>query len=161
MRREPVAVAELSRAVVAEFDARTRRRGKPIDLDAAADIRADADPGAVARVLRILLDNALRHSPADRAVRVEVRTPDSGVEIVVSDRGPGIPLADRERIFDRFARGTDAGEQGGFGLGLAIGRELSERMGGSLVLAGCDGGVTRFVLRLPATEAGRTNAIPT
>jgi signal transduction histidine kinase len=161
MRREPVAVAELSRAVVAEFDARTRRRGKPIDLDAAVDIRADADPGAVARVLRILLDNALRHSPADAAVRVEVRAADSGVEIVVSDRGPGIPLADRERIFDRFARGTDAGEHGGFGLGLAIGRELSERMGGSLVLGGCEGGVTRFVLHLPAAEAGRTNAIPT
>jgi signal transduction histidine kinase len=161
MRREPVAVAELSRAVVAEFDARARRRGTPIDLDAAVDIRADADPGAVARVLRILLDNALRHSPADAAVHVEVRAPDSAVEIVVSDRGPGIPLADRERIFDRFARGTDAGEQGGFGLGLAIGRELSERMGGSLVLGGCDGGVTRFVLRLPAAEAGRANAIPT
>jgi signal transduction histidine kinase len=161
MRREPVAVAELSRAVVAEFDARARRRSTPIDLDAAVDIRADADPGAVARVLRILLDNALRHSPADAAVRVEVRAPDSAVEVVVSDRGPGVPLADRERIFQRFARGTDAGEQGGFGLGLAIGRELSERMGGSLVLGGCDGGVTRFVLRLPAAEAGRANAIPT
>jgi signal transduction histidine kinase len=161
MRREPVAVAELSRAVVAEFDARARRGGTPIDLDAAVDIRADADPGAVARVLRILLDNALRHSPADAAVHVEIRAPDPAVEIVVSDRGPGIPLADRERIFERFARGTDAGEEGGFGLGLAIGRELSERMGGSLVLEDCDGGVTKFVLRLPVAEAGRANAIPT
>jgi signal transduction histidine kinase len=115
----------------------------------------------VARVLRILLDNALRHSPKDTAVHVEVRAPDSAVEIVVSDRGPGIPVADRERIFERFARGADPGEEGGFGLGLAIGRELSERMGGSLVLDGCDGGVTTFVLRLPAAPARRANAIPT
>jgi signal transduction histidine kinase len=165
MRREPVAVAELSRAVAAEFEARASRRGTRIELDAPVDLRADADPGAVARVLRILLDNALRHSPADAAVQVDVRALGAAVEIGVADHGPGIPLADRERIFDRFARGADAGEQGGFGLGLAIGRELSERMGGSLVLDHGDGGMTRFALRLPAAEAvaeaGQANAIPT
>jgi signal transduction histidine kinase len=165
MRREPVAVAELSRAVAAEFEARAHRRGGRIALDAPADLRADADPGAVARVLRILLDNALRHSPSDAAVRVEVRALGQAVEIAVADSGPGIPLADRERIFERFARGADAGAQGGFGLGLAIGRELSERMGGSLALDLCDGGITRFALRLPAAEAvaevAHANAIPT
>jgi signal transduction histidine kinase len=165
MRSEPVAVAELSRAVVAEFDARAGRRGTRVELDAPLDLRADADPGAVARVLRILLDNALRHSPADAAVQVDVRALGSAVEIGVADHGPGIAPADRERIFERFARGADAGEQGGFGLGLAIGRELSERMGGSLVLDRCEGGITRFVLRLPAAEAvaeaRQANAIPT
>ena len=52
----------------------------------------------------------------------------------VRDQGPGVPEEEREQIFERFHRGRDTGGQAGFGLGLAIGRELAERMGGELVL---------------------------
>jgi signal transduction histidine kinase len=67
----------------------------------------------------------------------------------VSDRGPGVPEGERELIFERFKRGTSTGGEAGFGLGLAIGRELADRMGGSLTLEPSDVGA-RFVLRLEA-----------
>ncbi|MDP9295037.1 MAG: sensor histidine kinase, partial [Actinomycetota bacterium] len=70
--------------------------------------------------------------------------------IEVADRGPGIPPEERDNIFQRFHRGRAAGSEGGFGLGLAIGRELAERMGGTLRLAERPGGGARFVLSLSA-----------
>jgi signal transduction histidine kinase len=70
------------------------------------------------------------------------------VGIVVEDDGPGVPPEDRDRIFERFARGRQA-QPGGFGLGLAIGRELARRMGGDLVLEDTAAGA-RFALWLPA-----------
>ena len=68
----------------------------------------------------------------------------------VIDRGPGIPPEEREHIFERFHRGRDAGPESGFGLGLAIGRELATRMGGELVLAEDEPPGARFMLTLSA-----------
>ena len=79
-----------------------------------------ADPGAVARIARILLNNAHRHG--DGRVRASGSSPGA---LEVSDDGPGVPPGEEERIFERFRRGPEAGEDGGFGLGLAIGRELA------------------------------------
>ena len=73
--------------------------------------------------------------------RVVVRV-DAPARIEVSDDGPGVPPGEEERIFERFRRGPEAGEDGGFGLGLAIGRELAEQMGGELRLVG-DGATFR------------------
>lgn len=70
------------------------------------------------------------------------------VRVVVRDHGPGVPAGDRERIFERFARG-DAAQAPGFGLGLAIARELARRMDGDLALEPQPGGAV-FVLSLPA-----------
>ncbi|MHB1809494.1 MAG: sensor histidine kinase, partial [Solirubrobacteraceae bacterium] len=78
-------------------------------------------------------------------------------EISVLDDGPGIAVEDRERIFERFTRGSAS--SGGFGLGLAIGRELALRMGGSLELAEQDTGAgARFTLRLPLSDHGGVGA---
>jgi signal transduction histidine kinase len=71
--------------------------------------------------------------------------------VEVADRGPGVPEDEREHIFERFHRGRAAGTEHGFGLGLAIGRELAERMGGTLVLADAGPGA-RFRLTLPASS---------
>src|SRR5205085_3094142 len=79
----------------------------------------------------------------------EVSSGAGGAVLAVSDRGPGVPAEERELVFERFRRGSEAGTEGGFGLGLAIGRELAERMGGGLVLAESRAGA-RFELRLPA-----------
>jgi signal transduction histidine kinase len=69
--------------------------------------------------------------------------------VAVADRGPGVDDHDRELIFERFHRGSAQSGSGGFGLGLAIGRELAERMGGSLELRNpADGAGARFVLAL-------------
>jgi signal transduction histidine kinase len=111
---------------------------------------ASGDPGAVARVGRILLDNAVRFSAAGDEIRVAAAYHGERATLEVADRGPGVPPDERELIFQRFKRGSRTGGEGGFGLGLAIGRELALKMGGELVLAEADGEPgARFMLTLP------------
>jgi signal transduction histidine kinase len=110
------------------------------------------DPDAIARVVRILVDNALRYGPAGEPIELTAGCTAERAHVEVADRGPGVHPAERERIFERFQRGRSAGAEGGFGLGLAIGRELAHRMGGSLTIAGQEGAGTRFRLELPAAE---------
>jgi signal transduction histidine kinase len=153
LRHEPVEMAEVVRAVAAEFSARADSRHTPIDFDL-QPARAAGDPGACARVVRILLDNALRYAADGQPVEVGLRASNGRVELRVHDRGPGVPEEDRARIFDRFARGSRANPEGGFGLGLAIGRELSERMEGGLDVEPGNGSGSTFLLWLPAS-AGR------
>ncbi|NTW41133.1 MAG: two-component sensor histidine kinase, partial [Cellulomonadaceae bacterium] len=106
---------------------------------------ATADAGAVARVVRNLVENAARH--ATSAVRV---TLDAG-RVIVDDDGSGIPEPDRERVFERFVRLDDSRQRGagGAGLGLAIARELAREQGGDIGLRGSPAGGLRAVLSLP------------
>jgi signal transduction histidine kinase len=159
LRSEPVELGELSRAVLAEFDLGIDERGIASSLDdGEGPVWALGDPGSVARILRILLDNAVRVSPQGGEVRVELRG-DPAPALSVVDQGPGVPSEERELIFERFKRGRDTGGQAGFGLGLAIGRELAARMGGELVLEDPDGPGARFTLRLPAARTPDADAI--
>jgi signal transduction histidine kinase len=155
LRLEPVELGELSRAVASEFAVRAADNG--VELDVVPPVGpcwASGDPGAVARVLRILLDNALRFSPPGSAIRVAARYAGDEARFEVADAGPGVPESERELIFKRFQRGSSTGGEGGFGLGLAIGRELAERLGGSLRLEDSDSGA-RFVCALPVELPGR------
>ena len=153
LRSEPVELGELTRAVAAEFHLRAHERD--IELDA---VQPDdgcwgrGDPDAVARVVRILLDNALRYGPSGEAVTLSTSSSPGHVAILVRDRGPGIAPEEREHIFERFHRGRGAGAESGFGLGLAIGRELAERMGGTLQLADGDPPGACFVLTLASAD---------
>ncbi len=117
--------------------------------DHAAPARAAAtgDPAAVTRVLRNLLDNALRHAAS--AVDVTV----AHGRVVVDDDGPGLAGEDRERVFERFVRLADARERdsGGSGLGLAIAREIAREHGGDVTLTQAPGGGLRAVLSLPVS----------
>ena len=150
LRSEPVELGETARAVAAEFDARARERDISIILDEhGGQSWAQADPGSVARIVRILLDNALRVAPAQSGVEIRVGV-DGAPAIEVADAGPGVPPAERELIFERFKRGSGRGGEGGFGLGLAIGSELAARMGGALELRDGDGPGATFRLTLPA-----------
>jgi signal transduction histidine kinase len=134
LRSEPVELGELSRAVLAEFELGTGERGINTVLnDQGGPVWALGDPGSVARILRILLDNAVRLSPEGGEVTVELQN-GNAASLSVCDQGPGVPRDERELIFQRFKRGRQTAGQVGFGLGLAIGRELAERMGGELVL---------------------------
>jgi signal transduction histidine kinase len=152
LRSEPVELDEVGRAVVAEFELRSDARGVRVDFASDADhARALGDPGGVARIARILVDNAVRIAPPDSTVRVQVHGENGRVQLEVADSGPGVAEADRERIFERFQRGADGIDPGGFGLGLAIGRELAERMGGRLELADSRQGA-RFVLSLDGVQ---------
>ncbi len=153
LRSEPVELGELSRAVLAEFELGTVERGVGTTLDdQAGAVWAMGDPGSVARILRILLDNAVRVSPPDSVVTVELGNGEHAA-LTVSDHGPGVPKEERELIFKRFKRGRETGGSAGFGLGLAIGHELAERMGGELVLEDHDGHGARFTLHLPVATA--------
>jgi signal transduction histidine kinase len=149
LREEPVELGELCRAVAAEFELRAHERD--IELEIATPpgpCWGRGDPDAVARVVRILLDNALRHAPGSSAVRVIPAYHGDNATVEVADDGPGVAPEDRERIFERFERGSAASGAGGFGLGLAIGRELARRMGGELRHDDDAGPGARFVLEL-------------
>ncbi len=153
LRSEPVEFGELSRAVLAEFELGTAARGLASVLDdSAGPVWGWGDPGSVARILRILLENAVRVSPEGSHIRVELRNGDRAT-LSVCDEGPGVPIEERELIFERFKRGRETGGQAGFGLGLAIGRELARRMGGELVLEDPPDGGATFTLRLPTALA--------
>jgi signal transduction histidine kinase len=159
LRSELVELAELGRAVLAEFELAARARGVTLALDEGSrPVWALADPGSVARILRILLDNALRIAPRGSEVKVVVvRAPMPTLS--VKDSGPGVAQEERALIFDRFKRGRETGGEAGFGLGLAIGRELAQRMGGSLVLADSDGPGATFTLTLRPTDAPSADQI--
>ncbi len=105
------------------------------------------------RILQNLLENALKYSPAERAVEFSVRRDGAQLQFDVRDRGPGIPEQDRARIFEPFLRAGDA-RPGGAGLGLAIARGLAEAQGGALAFAPREGGGSVFTLRLPAADLG-------
>jgi signal transduction histidine kinase len=154
LRVEPVELDEVGRAVIAEFELRSDVRAVKLAFASDADeARAVGDPGGVARIARILVDNAVRAAPPDSTVRLQVHGENGQVQLEVADSGAGVAQDDRERIFERFQRGADGtGEAAGFGLGLAIGRELAERMGGRLELADSRQGA-RFVLTLRRAES--------
>jgi signal transduction histidine kinase len=153
LRSEPVELGELCRAVMAEFELGTSERGIAATLDGAErPVWALGDPGSVAQILRILLDNAVHVTADGSEIRIELH--DGGVPAIsVCDLGPGVPREERSLIFERFQRGRATGGQAGFGLGLAIGRELAERMGGELLLDETYTTGAKFTLRLPAAHA--------
>lgn len=151
LRSELVELTELVRSVLAEFELRAAETGRPIDLKPAEPCWAVADPGSAAQVVRILLDNALRHGAGRVSISVAARR--GMAAVAVDDQGAGVPAGDRERIFERFERAGSANPGPGFGLGLAIGRELARRMGGDLALEQPDGPGARFALTLPGAPA--------
>ncbi|HEX5898302.1 MAG TPA: HAMP domain-containing sensor histidine kinase, partial [Solirubrobacteraceae bacterium] len=158
LAREPVELRELAGTLATEVSAAAHAAGVDLELDAPATVWAESDPRATARVMRALLENALRHgAPPGSAVTIAVDTTGDRARIRVSDAGPGIPEAERERIFGRFERGAGAGA--GFGLGLAIARGLARQMGGDVHALEVESGAC-FEATLPAcaTPAGAAPA---
>jgi signal transduction histidine kinase len=96
-----------------------------------------------------VVSNAVRLTPPGGDVRVSVAAAASGVELTVSDSGPGIPPADLPRIFDRFYKGTSSN---GSGLGLTIARNLVTAHGGTLTVANPEEGGTVFTATLPSSK---------
>ncbi|WP_329055522.1 ATP-binding protein [Amycolatopsis sp. NBC_01488] len=135
-RLEPVALAEVVEAAVAGHDVHVEVRGTPV-------VRGHRS--RLERLVRNLVDNARRH--ASSRVDVEVSVVDGQAVVSVGDDGPGIPEADRERVFDRFVRLDDgrARDEGGAGLGLAIVADVARAHGGT---AAVESG-SRFVVRFP------------
>jgi len=147
LRREETDIGALTRAVSAEFAPALDKHDSTLQLRLGAGrIGAVCDPERVAQVLRILIDNALTHTPSGTGVVVSAARRNGAVRLAVSDDGPGISTAAAERVFEPFFTSDDAQ---GSGLGLAIARELAERMEGSLDVDAAKGRTT-FALELPA-----------
>jgi signal transduction histidine kinase len=145
LRLGPVDLDEL---VLAEAR-RLRDRGRvEVDVSRVSGARIAGDRDRLNQVVRNLLVNAERH--ARRLVRIELGVAGDEAVLVVRDDGPGIPVADRERVFERFTRLDEARSrgQGGTGLGLAIARQIVEAHGGTITVAEQDAGA-RLVVRLP------------
>ncbi|MFI7121826.1 sensor histidine kinase [Amycolatopsis sp. NPDC049868] len=121
-------------AVVSDVDGPVPVCGEPVQLE---------------RLLRNLLDNAVRHARSSVIVRLRHEAGEAVLEVI--DDGPGIPDADRERVFDRFTRLDDSRtrDAGGTGLGLTIARDIAVRHGGSLRAEGTENGA-RLIARLPS-----------
>jgi two-component system sensor histidine kinase KdpD len=104
----------------------------------------------IEQVLTNLVDNAIKYSPQGGPIDIEVASPDGDhVQIAVRDRGPGIPVEHRARIFERFYQADAAQHAAGMGLGLFISREIVELHGGSITAEFPPDGGARFIITLP------------
>jgi signal transduction histidine kinase len=149
---ESVDLAELTRSIAGEFHPRLADHRTELRLEVPEEgPNARCDRERVAQIVRILLDNALRHTPEGTDVTVSATRYNGAAELMVADEGPGLPAGARAKVFERFYTGDAAR---GAGLGLAIARELAERMDGRLVLT-TEPGNTAFKLELPADGNGR------
>ena len=150
MKSSNVDLGSLAREVTREFGPRADRHGSRLELRTPdLPVIASADPDRVRQVIRILLDNALTHTPEGTKVTVTTYSVNRRAELTVSDDGPGIPRRSHSRIFERFYTGDSAG---GSGLGLAIARELAQRMQGGVAIASSKR-FTAFTLDLPRSRA--------
>jgi two-component system sensor histidine kinase MprB len=140
----PVDECDLGAIVTAAVERTRRRATGPVTLEVVpCTVRGRAT--AIERAVMNLLDNARKWSPDGATIEVTV---DAG-RVTVRDHGPGVPAEDRERVFDRFARGHDAERVPGSGLGLAIVRAVAADHGGHAWLDDAPGGGTLAVLELP------------
>ncbi len=148
LRTEPTDVGQLARDVAGEFTPAVGAHDAELQVQAAPDpIEVECDPERVAQVMRILLDNALVHTPAGTTIVVSAAREDGHVTLQVADSGLGIRHQTMPHIFEPFFTSADGAR--GAGLGLAIARELAERMNGRLTVHSVPG-QTAFKLTLPA-----------
>jgi K+-sensing histidine kinase KdpD len=125
--------------------------GERVDVDLPDDIPpVEVDPAQFERALVNVIENALKFSAAETRVAVRATTEAGEVFLRVTDRGPGIPVHERERVFEPFVHGATADGLRGSGLGLAIARGFVDLNGGRLWVEAAAGGGSEFVVELPA-----------
>jgi signal transduction histidine kinase len=150
LRPESVDLGEVARSVTAEFEPSLAAHDAHLELRLGACTEADCDPVRIAQIMRILIDNAITHTPPGVRIVVSAARDNGIARVEVRDNGDGIDRETLQRIFEPFFSGDDAQ---GSGLGLAIASELAERMSGRLRVRTSAAG-TAFTLEIPA-QPGR------
>jgi two-component system OmpR family sensor kinase/two-component system sensor histidine kinase QseC len=150
---QPVDLSELVRSAVADTVPLALSRGTQFELIADGAVVIDGDRAALGALVRNLADNAVRYSPPGARVELRLSRSAGTATLQVDDSGPGIPPAERERVFDRFYRRGVADEPG-TGLGLAIVRGVARRHGATVALEDSPLGGLRVTLRFDAAGVG-------
>lgn len=155
LRPEPVDV-DLDDLLLEEAR-RMRGAGLAVDTSGVRATRVRGDAALLAQLVRNLVDNAARHARTGIALAVAADTDGTTVALLVDDDGDGIPLADRDRVFDRFVRLDDARarDTGGSGLGLSIAREIARAHGGDVRVEDAPSGGARLRVELPDAASAR------
>lgn len=148
-KRHPDNVAP--RLLLEEGAQLARAAGRAVSVEA-SDLPATlrCAPDGLRLAIKVLVENALRFTPAETAIALVGRRGDDGIEFLVRDMGDGIPAGDLERIFDKFYRGSNAAKLPGSGLGLYMARSVIEVHGGSITARNMDDCGAEFKLWLPA-----------
>ncbi|HVE48968.1 MAG TPA: HAMP domain-containing sensor histidine kinase, partial [Casimicrobiaceae bacterium] len=148
----PVDLSILAKTVVDELQPLAAQKSIVLEVDAPASVWVLSQGDALRILLTNLIDNAIRYTATSGRVDVDVQLGDATAQVIVQDNGPGIPIDERERVFDRFYRGRDAAA-GGSGLGLAIVRQIAALHGGRVELLGTESGGLRALASFPAASA--------
>ena len=131
-------------------DFRTAHPDRVIVLESRGDCRARGDELFVGQIVSNLVSNAIKYAPAEEPIEINVSNGENGIAIAVTDRGPGIPASEVDRIFDRFHRlgNVLTRAAGGTGLGLYIARQLAAAVGGAITVESVLGQGSTFTLQL-------------
>ncbi|MCU0758995.1 MAG: HAMP domain-containing histidine kinase [Steroidobacteraceae bacterium] len=151
-QRRLVRLDELLAALVRDEELEAAGHGCRLDLEAGPGAPVVGDPELLRAALENVLRNAIRYAPRDSAVSVVLRREPEWQHVGIADRGPGVPEAFLERIFEPYVRVPDG--SGGTGLGLAIARRAVEAHGGQIAARPRDGGGLEVSIRLPAAQVG-------
>ncbi|MDF5758981.1 HAMP domain-containing sensor histidine kinase [Spongiactinospora sp. TRM90649] len=146
VERRPADLVALARDVTEQAGVLAARKGITVTVAGPDDAVCSVDEPTVSRALANLLDNAIRYAPGGSGVEITVAVDGGTAEVVVTDHGPGIPVAEREHVFERFWRGRR--DVPGTGLGLPIARQVALAHGGDLTLSAPEGGGCAFRLTL-------------
>jgi signal transduction histidine kinase len=147
MELEQVDLAEVAGELADEFRAVALAGAHPLEVSVADTVAVVGDEQRVVQIGRVLVENALLHTPPGTPVRITIDAEQGRARLSVHDEGPGIPKEHAPHVFERFYR-VEGGVASGSGLGLAIARELAQLMGGSIELDSRPGR-TVFSLVLP------------
>ena len=160
--RPPVdghAAIDLGELTSSRADFLARGIARSIDVSSEPEVFVSGDAALVERVIDNLVGNAAKYSSEGSPVHIRVRRDGGAALLEVMDRGPGVAVAERGRIFGTFERGTAAAGTEGFGLGLALVSEAVHWHGGSVEVRDRDGGGSTFRVRFPAAEAPAKEAV--
>jgi two-component system sensor histidine kinase KdpD len=158
LKRELFPVEEVIGAALTALERRLKERTVEVRVEPGLP-PLTVDGTLVQSVLMNLLDNAIKYTPPDTVLTISAAREGDAVRLQVEDEGPGVPAEERERIFEKFYRGTTPGRSAGVGLGLAIVRTIVEAHGGRIRVEGREPRGARFCLTLPLDHAAAAPAM--